>query len=386
MPPWFIEKHVGIQRFKDDISLSDQEIATIGAWVDSGAHLGNPADMPPPRKFADTNAWTIGQPDIIVNSPLLTVKAVGGDFHAPSIGRSETGLTEDRYVAAFEVKEFRPGEKTRSAGRASGQAGLGNDYFVVHHQIISTSPPGEDGGEDATDVENLGGLNYTYEVGQNAQFVPDDVGVLLKAGQPIYFNSTHLHSIGKDVQLHVQIGFKLHPKGYVPKYRQGLRRSANTPRNGLGAELDIPGNTDNVRFDRFITLTDPARLFSFEPHLHASGKRMCVEAIYPNGTIETLNCAGYNHAWVKTYQYEEDAAPLLPKGTILHVMAWYDNTARNPRVVDPRNWRGLGHRSIDDMIIFLGRYVYYTEEEFKAEVAARAAKQQKPVATTGQQQ
>ena len=53
MPPWFIEKNVGIQKFKDDISLSDEEIATIAAWVDNGAPRGNPADMPPPRRFAD---------------------------------------------------------------------------------------------------------------------------------------------------------------------------------------------------------------------------------------------------------------------------------------------------------------------------------------------
>ena len=89
----------------------------------------------------------------------------------------------------------------------------------------------------------------------------------------------------------------------------------------------------------------------------------------------------------RSYQYQDDVAPLLPKGTILHVIAWYDNTAKNPRVVDPRNWRGTGHRSIDDMIIFLGKYVYYTEDEFKTEVAARAVKQQQPVrVTTGQQQ
>src|SRR5215510_373921 len=65
MPPWFIEKNVGIQRFKDDPSLSDQEIATIAAWVDNGAPRGNPADMPPPRVFTDVNAWGIGEPDLI---------------------------------------------------------------------------------------------------------------------------------------------------------------------------------------------------------------------------------------------------------------------------------------------------------------------------------
>ena len=49
MPPWFIEKYVGIEKFKNDPSLSDDEIAKIAAWVDRGAPRGNPADMPPPR-------------------------------------------------------------------------------------------------------------------------------------------------------------------------------------------------------------------------------------------------------------------------------------------------------------------------------------------------
>src|SRR5712691_733039 len=57
MPPWFIEKNIGIQKFKDDISLSEREIATIGAWADAGAPQGNPADMPAPKVFADNNAW-----------------------------------------------------------------------------------------------------------------------------------------------------------------------------------------------------------------------------------------------------------------------------------------------------------------------------------------
>jgi len=113
---------------------------------------------------------------------------------------------------------------------------------------------------------------------------------------------------------------------------------------------------------------------NFEPHLHASGKRMCVEAIYPNGTLEMLNCSGYNHAWVKSYSYDDDVAPLLPAGTVMHVIGWYDNTAKNPRVGDARKWRGVDHRSVDDMLILLSRMVFYTDEEFKVEVAAREAK------------
>ena len=53
MPPWYVEKNIGIQQFHNDPSLSDDEIATIAKWADSGAPRGNPADMPPPRQWAD---------------------------------------------------------------------------------------------------------------------------------------------------------------------------------------------------------------------------------------------------------------------------------------------------------------------------------------------
>ena len=57
MPPWFIEKDIGIQAYKDDISLSEADIVTIAAWVDNGAPRGNPADMPPPLVFAAVDEW-----------------------------------------------------------------------------------------------------------------------------------------------------------------------------------------------------------------------------------------------------------------------------------------------------------------------------------------
>src|SRR5437870_2611219 len=69
MPPWFIDKNVGVQSFSNDVSLTDEEIATITKWVDGGAPQGNPADMPPARHFDDSESWFIGQPDVIVTLP-----------------------------------------------------------------------------------------------------------------------------------------------------------------------------------------------------------------------------------------------------------------------------------------------------------------------------
>ena len=53
MPPWYIEKDIGIQDFKGDVSLSDMDVEKIATWVDNGAPRGNPADMPEPLRFLD---------------------------------------------------------------------------------------------------------------------------------------------------------------------------------------------------------------------------------------------------------------------------------------------------------------------------------------------
>jgi hypothetical protein len=369
MPPWFIEKNVGIQKFKDDPSLSNEEIAAIATWADGGTPRGNPVDMPPPRLFADGTAWSIGTPDLIVSSPATIVKAVAADDNR-QLEPSPTRLTEDRYVKAVEVKEIRLAEKTitRVAGRTAGDL----NYFALHHASIAAEAPEE--------VErDRGGFGITWELGQNATIFPDDVGVRIAAGSLLTWD-VHVHSVGKEVPIRIDVAFKFHPKGYRPKHTQSSVQMTLASQS----DLDIPADQDNVMVDGFYVIPQPTRMLTFEPHLHASGKRMCVEAIYPNGYREILNCAGYNHNWVKIYNYEDDVAPLLPTGTIIHMISWHDNTPGNRRVVDPRNWKGFGTRSIDDMSTMLPRMIYLTEEEFKAEVAARKAKQGLGNTTTAQ--
>jgi hypothetical protein len=100
---------------------------------------------------------------------------------------------------------------------------------------------------------------------------------------------------------------------------------------------------------------------------------MCLEAIW-GYTVETLSCVGYDHNWVRGYAYDNDSQPLLPKGTILHVIGFLDTTEDNPNVADARNWAGGGRRSVSNMFIDLGYSVTLTEEQFQAEMAERRAK------------
>jgi hypothetical protein len=60
MPPYYYDSDVGIQELQHDWRLSDEDIATVVAWVDQGAPLGDPADLPPaaqPRRRAE--GWSL---------------------------------------------------------------------------------------------------------------------------------------------------------------------------------------------------------------------------------------------------------------------------------------------------------------------------------------
>ena len=351
MPPWFIEKDIGIQHFKDDISLSEEEIEKIAIWADSGAPLGNPADLPPPLDFGNEDEWTIGEPDLILESPEIVVPASAPDKWT-SLGTIETGLTEDRYVAAVEVREFNDVPKDGDSNTVGGR-------FVFHHMSF-----------DSVDPEELasGGQAFmrfpTHEVGRNPDIFPPEAGLPIPAGSVIHLRNAHIHANGRETRAHLKFAFKLHPPGYEPDLKY-VRTTV-----GNGVDVDMKPMQAGQELHAYKVLDEHIKLLVFEPHQHAPGTRMCLEAIWGHN-IQTLNCTGYDHNWVKQYVYQDDYAPLLPKGTILHLIGWHDTTVANRNVPDPRNWSGGGRRSVANMFINLGKAVALTDEEFEREMAER---------------
>jgi len=347
MPPWYIDRHVGITSFKGDPSLTDAEIAVISRWVDQGAPAGNPADMPPPRQFAEVDKWHIGKPDMVVSLPkAYELKANGPDeFYDVDV---DPGFTEDMYISAVETKPE------------------AYSFKVVHHATVNMI---EDEAEDPV------GLFFNeYALGKNGDVFPDDSGRLIKAGSKLHFN-LHLHPSGERSLVNLSIAFKLYPKGKVPKH------VAFTQHMGDNSDLDIPPG-QVVRSDGYFRLPRAAVLSAFQPHMHNRGKAMCMEAIYPDiradsarpgpARTETINCvSNYQFGWHITYPYTDDVAPILPAGTIIHVTSWHDNTAANKYNPDPRNWAGFGNRSIDDMSFAWITMYNVTDGEFTHMVDAR---------------
>ena len=354
MPPWYVEKNIGIQEFKDDPSLSDAEIAAISAWARGGAQQGDPADAPAPLAFDDSVKWRAGEPDLIVRMADVTKLAGTPDWWG-EIESAPTGLTEDRHVKSVEIVEVNDVNNQTGTGRET----VGGRY-IFHHMIWGTAKFDENG-------ERLPGPTIpwpVHEVGRNADIFDEDAGRLLQAGSYVVSDSVHLHSNGRDTTGHLEIGFRFHERDYKPKYLNTFIGLGN------GVDISIAGDEKDQELHAYTVLDKHTKIITFEPHLHAPGERMCLEAIW-GYTVETLSCVGYDHNWVRGYPYADHAAPLLPKGTILHIVGYMNNTESNPNIPDPRNWQGSGNRSVTNMFIDLGIRVTMSDEQFHEAMAER---------------
>src|SRR5204862_91024 len=123
-----------------------------------------------------------------------------------------------------------------------------------------------------------------------------------------------------------------------PKHIRWSKQLAMSP-----TEIDIPSGTV-ARIDGYTFLNKNARIISFQPHMHIRGKRQCLELIYPTSgaaaKTEVVSCANFNYNWHLNYSYADDAAPIVPKGTILHTITWHDNSTANKNNPDPKNCVG----------------------------------------------
>jgi hypothetical protein len=356
MPPWHIDKAVGIQDFQNDRSLSRDEISTVVRWVDAGAPQGNAADLPPAAVFADDDVWNFadlfgGPPDLIVYSTPYTIPALAQDrWWKPEV---ETGLTEDRWTRAIEMRP------STVAGRS-----------VTHHALARLQQ--EEDPEELGAASDVGaGLLMEWAVGKQGEIMRDKSGKLIKAGSSIVWD-IHYSSAGEEVTDTVELGLYFYPKGEEPKHRQVL--SAWSTLEGGSDNLSLPPNS-LTSTEQFHVLKQNGRVENFQPHMHLRGKGMQMTAILPDGSNRVLSrVSDFSFNWHNNYVYSDDAAPLLPKGTVIAVKSWYDNTSANRANPDPNQWVGYGDRTVDEMGHAWVNVTYMDDADFAEAVAEREAR------------
>ena len=362
MPPWHINQTVGIQEFKNNRSLSEAQVNTIVKWVDAGAPKGDMKDMPPAKQWPDETKWNLagmfgGPPDLVIKSPDWTVPAVAQDaWYKPVI---PTGLTEARWVRAIEIRPATvKGRKVTHHALARLQQEEKTDAAAIADTAALASGAG------------TAGLFMEWAVGKQGEIMRPNSGKLMLPGSKIVFEM-HYHSVGEQITDHVELGIYFYPKGQEPKYRQTLAALQSVA--GGSRNIDIPPNSTFMS-QNFIPMRQAGRVENFQPHMHLRGKAMSMEAILPTGQSMMLSYVDhFNFNWMNNYVYADDAAPLLPKGTILKITSWYDNTKANPDNPDPNQWVGFGDRTVDEMGHAWVNITYMSDEDYQAEVAKKKA-------------
>ena len=201
-----------------------------------------------------------------------------------------------------------------------------------------------------------------WAIGKGYDLFAPGTGKLIMPGEKLSWDQ-HLHAVGRRDNVGSEIALWLYPKGQEPKKRSYLIGFTGLKKRGF---LDIAPNT-MAYTEGFTVLKENTMITNFQPHFHLRGKAMEVKAILPDGSTQVVSYVGnFNFNWMTNYIYADDAAPVFPKGTVIQVSAWYDNTKNNPNNPDPDQWVGYGDRTVDEMAHAWMNVVYLTDDEYKA--------------------
>jgi peroxiredoxin len=323
MPPWHADPRYG--HFANDRRMTPAEINTLSAWVDGGMARGDDRDLPAPRDWPKD--WVHGQPDLVLQMP--------EEFEVPADGVLpyqnwilDPHFTEDRWV---KMAEARPGSPE-----------------VVHHIVAYIEKEGK-----------RGRLNSERGLSILVGWAPGDLGLVCPPNSAM--------RIPKGAQLRLEMhytpnGTKVKDRSSIgitftkepPKYEVFLHEFANTA-------FVIPPHDPHYKAEATFRLRADARILSFAPHMHWRGKDYRYEAIYPDGKRETLlSVPRWDFNWQNGYRFAEPVK--VPKGTKLHAVAHWDNSANNPLNPDPGKTLRFGLQTWDEMMVGFVLYVWERPE------------------------
>jgi hypothetical protein len=331
MPPWSADR--SINKFKNDRSLTDEEIDTIKAWVAAGCPKGDDKDLPAPREYAE--GWFIGKPDVVFTMPQ--------EFSVPATGVLEykhfvmpTDFDEDKWVSAVELKAGNPA--------------------VVHHILMSVRPP---------DWQPPG-ARPRDAVRQGNRVSSDEQALgFFAALAPGYIPPAFPPGFGKRIPKGSTIVFQMHytPNGTAQTDRSsvGLVFAKQPVQNEIrtrgifNSMFAIPPGADSYEVRSAFRFPQDSVVVSLMPHMHLRGKDFEYVAEYPDGRTEkVLSIPRWDFNWQGHYELTEPL--VMTKGSLLRCTAHFDNSESNKANPDPTKRVTWGDQTWDEMMI---GYIHY---------------------------
>ncbi|MCA9102598.1 MAG: redoxin domain-containing protein [Planctomycetales bacterium] len=315
MPPWHANPDYG--HFANDARLSDEEKQTLFAWVEAGAPEGDAADLPEPPQYAE--GWLIPEPEqvIYINDEGYDVPADGVvDYQYFEV---DPGWEEDTYISSIEA---RPGNAA-----------------VVHHILVFVRPP--EGKRSPRSARLRDGWVGAYAPGFRPEILPPGQARKIPAGSKLLFQMHYTPN-----------GSPQHDRSYIGLTFADPKTVEKEVQVGAAGNyfLRIPPHASEHEVESNYTFSRDYELISMMPHMHLRGSAFRYDAIYPDGTRETLlDVPHYDFGWQTSYVLSEPK--LMPAGTRLHCIAEFDNSEDNLNNPDPAKEVRFGEQTNDEMMI-----------------------------------
>jgi AhpC/TSA family len=308
MPPW--KPHPGAGVFRDAPRLSPVEREILAVWAATGRAEGNPADLPPRPTFND--GWQLGTPDLVLTMAEPFKVEPGGDiywaFPLP------VTAPKDLYINAI---EFRPGNRR-----------------VVHHSRIYLDETGDARRRDKAEpgpgfpgwIVAPGSMELPYPSlggwtpGMTPRFAPEGVGRHLPNGSDVVLR-LHYHPSGKPEEDQSSIGLYSLKKP-VTRSMAGYTFCSD--------KINIPPGDKRHRIIISSRVKADVHLYTVVPHAHYLAREFRLAATLPDGTVKPLLwITDWDLDWQDQYRYLKPVR--LPKGAILTLAVYFDNSDGNPR-------------------------------------------------------
>lgn len=359
MPPWHLDPTIGIQEYKNDFSLKDEDINTLVAWVEAGTPEGNQGDLPAPVDWPNWLEWELepelGPPDLVFETGPIPIRASGGDFW-PNVNVEWPALTDPRFLKAAEIRNTIQGRR------------------ALHHNNVSLNLE-----------EGASGRVVGAGAGKRWDYFGDDTGIKFETGPGVINFGAHYFPIGEAFDDNIEVAFWFHPENEPPATQASVeihhlidQFDEGQPR---GRDILIPPHGTQTMYRTWV-LDQPTMLNSFRGHMHLHGIAMSIEVLWPNqvrdyyghganrrDVIASIN--NYNHNWQTSFVFADDARPILPAGSAIVMRTHFDNTANNPLAIDPDQWVVFGGRSVDAMSHFHVSVTHLEQADYDKLLAER---------------
>lgn len=362
MPPWPADPDY--RHFLGERVLKQEEIDLIDQWVTAGAPLGDSSQMPLPPVFPTGSQ--LGEPDLVLT--MEEAFPIRGDNRDRFLfGKIPYEIDRDTFIRAI---EFIPGNKQvvhhMNGHLISYEAGKKADVFegerMLDREAVPTNIAWPRLGllNDDGSYPELTPLVCSYLPGLSPAIYPAGIGgYTLRRKGAFLFSDLHYGPSARDTT--DQSRFNLFFSKKPPR-----RPTREIQMGTLGISDIVPPLVilpDTVMtFRTRAVIQNDISLLTLNPHMHLLGKTFLAYAVPPGGdTIPLIRIPEWDFRW--QYYYTFPTMLHLPKGSVIEVVATFDNTADNPsNPFDPPQTvtgRDASMKTTDEMLQFIFTYLPY---------------------------